>query len=98
MTIVDIGMTSGGAAVPNCNAFWARINNTSLQLPSSIRPYTSSRQLTFTGLDTVGPCMIKIRVGSVSAVLEPSTTASATTTFTGFLDGAALGAYGNDHC
>ena len=34
--------------------------------------------------------MTKVRVTGVSAVLEPSTTASATTEFAGFLDTAAF--------
>ena len=36
--------------------------------------------------------MIKLRVASISAVVEPSTATSATTELAGSLDGAALGA------
>ena len=36
--------------------------------------------------------MIKVCVADISALVEPSTTASATTEFAGFLDSAALGA------
>ena len=45
----------------------------------------------FAGLDALDPCMIKGSVAGISTVLEPSTTASATTEFAGFLDTAALG-------
>ena len=42
--------------------------------------------------------MIKLGVTRSPTVLEPSTTASATAAFTGFLGSAALRAYGNDRC
>ena len=42
-----------------------------------------SPQLTFAGLNALGPCMIKLHITSSSAVLEPSTTTSATAAFTG---------------
>ena len=48
----------------------------------------------FAGLDTLVPRVIKVCVTSTSAVFEPRTTVSATTSFARFLDDAALGAYG----
>ena len=42
--------------------------------------------------------MLKVCVTSTSAVFEPRTTATATTAFTRFKDGAALGTYGTDCC
>ena len=56
----------------------------------------SSEELTVTSLDAFPPCVIKIRVAGISTLVEPSTTASATTEFTGFLGSTALGAYGID--
>ena len=50
-----------------------------------------SRELTFTGLNPLDPSMIEVCVTGISTVLEPSTAASATAAFTGFLDSAALG-------
>ena len=47
---------------------------------------------TFAGLDALGPCMIKVCVRSISAVLEPSATTSATAAFARFLANSALGA------
>ena len=49
-----------------------------------------SPELTFTSLCTLRPCVISVSVGRPSAVLEPSTTGSATTDLAGFLEGAAL--------
>ena len=57
-----------------------------------------SLELTFASLNALDPCMISICVASISTVLEPSTTASATAALTGFLDSTALGAYGNGYC
>ena len=45
---------------------------------------------TFAGLNALGPCVIKNFVAEISALLEPSTTTSATTVFSGCLDGTAL--------
>ena len=52
---------------------------------------SDSKKLTFAGLYPIDPCMIEVCVAGTSAVLEPSTAASATTEFAGFLDAAALG-------
>ena len=52
--------------------------------------------LTRAGPNALDPCMIEVWVTGISAVLEPSTAASATTEFAGFLDTAALGAYFTD--
>ena len=41
--------------------------------------------------------MIEVCVAGISTVLKPSTAASATTEFAGFLDAAALRAYGPNH-
>ena len=49
----------------------------------------------FAGSDALVPRVIKIGVSTTSAVSEPRTTATATTAFTRFRDGAASGAYGN---
>ena len=40
--------------------------------------------------------MIKIDIGHIAALLEPSTAESATTTFIGLLVGTTLRTYGND--
>ena len=53
-------------------------------------------EFTFAGLEAFGPRVIEFRAGGSSAVLGPRTAWSATTTFAGFLDGAALGAYRTD--
>ena len=50
----------------------------------------------FAGLDALVPRVLKIDVTSTSAVSEPRTAATAATSFAGFLDGAAFGAYGTD--
>ena len=50
-----------------------------------------THERTFAGLNALDPCMIEVCVAGISAVLEPSTAASATTAFAGFLDSAALG-------
>ena len=52
---------------------------------------SDSKKLTFAGLNALNPCVIEVCVAGISAVLEPSTAASATTEFAGFLDAAALG-------
>ena len=54
---------------------------------------SDSKKLTFAGLNALDPCMIEVWVASISTVLEPSTAASATTEFAGFLNAAALGAH-----
>ena len=48
------------------------------------------RPKAFASLDALGPCMIKLSLASISAVLEPSTTASATAKFAGFLSTPAF--------
>ena len=53
---------------------------------------------TSAGQDALVPCIIKARVLSISTVLEPSTTASATTECTGFLDTAAFGTHPRWFC
>ncbi len=50
----------------------------------------------FASLDALVPCVIKFCVTSTFAVSEPRTAATATTTSAGFLDGAAVVAYGTD--
>ena len=50
----------------------------------------AARTPTLTSLDALSPCMIKLCVADISTVLEPTTAASATATFTGFLDNATL--------
>ena len=47
---------------------------------------------TFASLDALSPGMIERCVAAISAILEPSTAASATAEFAGFLVGAAHGA------
>ena len=42
--------------------------------------------------------MTKLRVVSVSTLPEPSTAASTTAGFAGFLSTTALGTYETDHC
>ena len=65
---------------------------------TTLGPTLLSPQLTCTSLNAFGPCVIEICVNDISAFLEPSSAASATAEFTGFLDSAALGAYGTDPC
>ena len=48
-------------------------------------------KLTFASLDALRPCVLKLCVTTIATLLEPSTTASTTAEFTGFLGGAALG-------
>ena len=48
------------------------------------------------GPDALVPRVTKLGVTSTSAVSEPRTTATTTTTFPRFRDGAAFGAYGID--
>ena len=50
-----------------------------------------SLQLTFAGLHALKPCVIKGGVADIAAFAKPSTAASTTTEFAGFL-GTALGA------
>ena len=53
-------------------------------------------QHTSASLNALGPCMLELRVGDISTVLEPSTTTSATAAFAGFRGRTALGTCGND--
>ena len=50
----------------------------------------------FAGLDALVPRVMKLGVTSTSAVFEPRTTATATTSFARFRDGAAFGADGTN--
>ena len=52
---------------------------------------------TCAGLETLGPGVIRLCVSDISAVPEPSATASATAAFAGFLDSATLGTRESDH-
>ena len=47
----------------------------------------------FAGLDALVPRVMKLGVTSTSAVFEPRTTATATTSFARFFDDTAFGAY-----
>ena len=49
-------------------------------------------QRTFAGLYALDPCVIEVCVPGISTLLEPSTAASATAEFAGFLDSRARGA------
>ena len=64
-------------------------------------PHNSNRKIQlqtyFASLNTLGPCMIKFRIASISAIFEPTTAASATAAFT-CLVGGALRAYRTDRC
>ena len=60
----------------------------------STKQRSAFQQPTFTSLDTLGPRMDELFVASISTVLYPSTTSSATATFTSFFSVAALRAYG----
>ena len=59
--------------------------------------YLGLRQC-FAGLDALVPCVVKLDVTSTSAVSEPRTTATATTVFPRFRDGAAFATYMPDGC
>ena len=48
----------------------------------------TTHELTFAGLDALVPCVIKLRVAGISAVLEPTASATATRGFAGFVGGA----------
>ena len=48
------------------------------------------------GLDALAPRVINLCIARTSAVSVPSTTATATTNFPGFRDGAAFGTHGTD--
>ena len=50
----------------------------------------------FAGLDTLVPRVLKFCVARTSTDFEPRTSATTTTAFAGFPDGAACGARGND--
>ena len=56
----------------------------------------SPAPLTFTSLHALPPRVTKLRVTTISTLLEPSTTTSATAEFAGFLGGAAPSAHGTD--
>ena len=47
-------------------------------------------QPTFTSLEALGPCMVKLRVANIPTILEPSPVASTTGAFTRFLGSPAL--------
>ena len=53
--------------------------------------------LTFAGPDTLRPCVIKFWVTPISALLEPRTASTATTSLAGLLASAALGTRAT-HC
>ena len=53
---------------------------------------SSENALTFAGLYTFRPCMLKAHVTRISAFFEPRTTSSAATDFAGFPVGPTLGA------
>lgn len=48
----------------------------------------------FAGLDALGPRVMNVCVASTTAVSEPRTSATATASSAGFLDGAAFETYG----
>ena len=48
---------------------------------------------TVTGVPALGPSVIKVFVSVASTLIEPSTAGSATTAFSGFLDGTTIEAY-----
>ena len=50
----------------------------------------------FAGLDALIPRVMKLGLARTSAVSEPRTTATATTSFPRFRDDAAFGTYGTD--
>ena len=52
---------------------------------------TQSNELTCACLDTFEPCMIKVWVARISAVVEPIAATSTATELAGFLDDTALG-------
>ena len=55
--------------------------------------HSHSLQFTFAGLDALSPRVVEVRVTGLSALLEPSTTATAATGFAGSLVDAALGTW-----
>ena len=55
--------------------------------------HTSSLELTFAGLRALDPRVVNVSIASTSAILIPSTTGSAATVSTGFLERAALWAH-----
>jgi len=59
-------------------------------LATGSRSRSSGRRY-FASLDALQPCVLKIRIARISALLEPSTAARATTAFA-IIFGAALGA------
>ena len=61
-----------------------------LRYPTQCTHVTTCQELTFAGPDALDPCVIKL--ADIPAVPEPSTAASTTTDFAGFLKYAALGA------
>ena len=54
-------------------------------------------RMCFAGLDSLVPRVIRVCVVSTSAVFEPRTSATATTSLARFVDGAAFGTYGTVH-
>ena len=50
----------------------------------------------FAGLDALSPCVVKLRVTVITAVLEPIAAGGTATKFTGFLVGSTFGANGTD--
>ena len=63
---------------------------------TTLGPTLLSPQLTCTSLNAFGPCVIEICVNDISAFLEPSSAASATAEFTGFLGTGTFRAYSTD--
>ena len=65
--------------------------------PTKCMPQSSdSLQLTFAGLDALSPCMIKLYVADISAVLEPSTPTSTAAKLARLFSSPALGACGTE--
>ena len=50
------------------------------------------QQLTFASVNALVPCVIKLRIGDISALFEPSTTASTAAIFAGLV-GSTLGTH-----
>ena len=62
--------------------------------PTFTNTNQTCRELTFAGLDALGPRVIKLRVAFIAAVVKPRTSRSTATSLFGFLGGTALGAHG----
>ena len=69
------------------------VNNTHVT-PTIFLAHSARRERTFAGLEALKPSVIEVRVARISAVLGPRAAGSATTAYSGLLDGAALGACG----